>query len=56
MNTLYWLESEVNTTACSCLNGRYTGDLNTNEVGEEASVDVNTSAGSLITLESGTIL
>ena len=55
MNTLYWLESEVNTIACSCLNGMNTGALNVNVVGLEASSDVNTSTGFLTTLENGTI-
>ncbi|BCU98566.1 MAG: hypothetical protein CM15mV22_1980 [Eurybiavirus sp.] len=55
MNTLYWLESDVRTSACSFLNGRNTGDLNSNVVGLEASADVNTSSGSLTTLDSGSI-
>ena len=53
MNTLYWLESDVNTIACSVLYGMNTGALNVNVVGLEASVDVNTSSACLTTLENG---
>ncbi len=55
MNTLYWLESDVRTSACSFLNGRNTGALNVNVVGLEASADMNTSSGSLTTLDKGRI-
>ena len=53
MNTLYWLESDVNTIACSVLYGMNTGALNVNVVGLEASADVNTSSACLTTLENG---
>ena len=53
MNTLYWLESDVTTIACSVLYGMNTGALKVNVVGLEASWDVNTSSACLTTLENG---
>ena len=53
MNTLYWLESDVITIACSFLSCMNTGDLNVNVVGLEASDDVNTSSASNTTFENG---
>ena len=55
MNTLYWLESEVTTKACSFLNGRNTGLSNVNVVGVDAFVEIVTSSGCLTTLENGRI-